>query len=1164
MIDLNVYRSRIGSYFPGRLSCRTRNVQGGRFVSQSVPTAFFCLWFSYLYFAVVVFSLIMSISICISKISKPDPTFVLVGQFSPIFNLELDTLTNLKYLFCIIIIFAYKSVNSNKKVHTCIMYKLYLRHQISKTHRIGRYNRLGQSLVLWMFLFNFLSITIINPSLLNPGPPRANQSVQTRPLKIFYNNVQGFINPNNLKSESPPLNMTKLSEFQGYIFQNMPDIIVVNESWLKKAILDDEILNNYKIIRTDRSGKTHPWDPAQPKKYRKNGGGIFIAHRRDIGVESTEVGLAKVKAEILTVNFKLPTGKKFSLSTFYRVGTLGMQNFDLVKEYLTTLATKKKLDRHILIGDLNFPEIVWPNISTTVELHKKFVDLLLSELNHTQLIHKPTHKNGNILDLLFTNVPELIKNLSVLGQNEACKSDHFGITFDIKLDVSVKKTQCRKEFDYSKADWRSLNFDLKRIDWNQWMGSSDPHMSWLFFKEVALKLCEKHIPQKSVRNQFQPPWFDSDCDKILREKEKWRAKAHSENGTEEDHEKFKSLRSKFKKVMNEKMRLNVVDESDPTLISKKYWKHVISKSKSSRIPETIWYKNKFRTKAKDQANLFNNFFFEQFSGVSNYDIDIDMLSDDPFMNLKFHELDVLLLLKGVNSSKAAGPDGIHGLVLKNCAAALCKPLTFLFNISFVTGCIPDEWKLASIVPVHKKADKGSVENYRPISLTSLIMKVFEKCIRKEMLAVCNHLLDPRQHGFVNEKSCITQMAPFTYELATGMNKKSKIDVIYFDFAKAFDSVSHDLILKKLKEKFGINGLMLRFVKSYLQGRQQQVIIGGTKSDILPVKSGVPQGSILGPLLFVIFINDMFQSTSQKTNIALYADDTKIWREIQWSEDHFALQKDIDALHQWSLENKMKFHPSKCKALSVTNQRNELHNLPTTIFNYKLGPNYIDYVQSQVDLGVTVNDKLRWSTHCEKIIKTANSKLALLKRTCHFTVNIKQKRAFYLTIVRSVIENCCVVWRPISHAQILKFEAIQKRAVKWMNGKDFDHYSDEEYSNQLKEIDILPLHVKFDLSDLIMYYKIIHRMIPINLPNDFTLIDPSKLRYTRNNAPIIDRRDVTQVKCSTSPNCDIFRNSFFHRTMLLWNKVPYEIRQEPSFGKFKTLATKYLSNLDWPD
>ena len=134
------------------------------------------------------------------------------------------------------------------------------------------------------------------------------------------------------------------------------------------------------------------------------------------------------------------------------------------------------------------------------------------------------------------------------------------------------------------------------------------------------------------------------------------------------------------------------------------------------------------------------------------------------------------------------------MVLKNCAAALSKPLTTLFNISYVTGCIPEDWKLASIVPIHKKGEKGSVDNYRPVSLTSLIMKVFEKCIKKELLAECEGLIDPRQHGFVNSKSCTTQMVPFIYELEMNLNKKTKVDVVYFDFAKAFDSVSHDIIL----------------------------------------------------------------------------------------------------------------------------------------------------------------------------------------------------------------------------------------------------------------------------------------------------------------------------------------------------------------------------------
>ena len=300
------------------------------------------------------------------------------------------------------------------------------------------------------------------------------------------------------------------------------------------------------------------------------------------------------------------------------------------------------------------------------------------------------------------------------------------------------------------------------------------------------------------------------------------------------------------------------------------------------------------------------------------------------MDLRFHVFDIYLILKSTNSSKAAGPDGIHGKVLKNCASTLAAPLALLFNLSFVTGSIPADWKLASVVPVHKKGDKAMVENYRPISITSLVMKVFERCIRKELFLACEEKLDPRQHGFVNGKSCTTQMVPFTNNLALALNNKSKMDIIYFDFAKAFDSVSHDIILHKLKYLYGVDGLMLRFIKSYLQGRQQQVVVGGNISSTLPVQSGVPQGSILGPLLFVIFINDMFSCVSEGTNIALYADDTKIWREICSYNDQEVLQRDIDRLYTWSIENNMNFHPSKCRVLPVTLQRNVLDNLPFNI------------------------------------------------------------------------------------------------------------------------------------------------------------------------------------------------------------------------------------------
>ena len=241
----------------------------------------------------------------------------------------------------------------------------------------------------------------------------------------------------------------------------------------------------------------------------------------------------------------------------------------------------------------------------------------------------------------------------------------------------------------------------------------------------------------------------------------------------------------------------------------------------------------------------------------------------------------------------------------------------MFNLSFVTGLIPPDWKLASVVPVFKKGDKNSVGNYRPISLTSLVMKVFERCIKTSLLSVCEEYLDPRQHGFLNNKSCVTQMIPFANDLALTIDTRSRIDVIYFDFAKAFDSVSHDLILSKLKTNFKIDGMMLNFVKSYLKGRRQQVLVGGQLSSELPVLSGIPQGSILGPLLFVMFINDVFSCVSPSTNIALYADDTKIWRSILKFEDHFALQNDINNLFNWSVKNKMVFHPKKFKALALT-------------------------------------------------------------------------------------------------------------------------------------------------------------------------------------------------------------------------------------------------------
>ena len=275
-----------------------------------------------------------------------------------------------------------------------------------------------------------------------------------------------------------------------------------------------------------------------------------------------------------------------------------------------------------------------------------------------------------------------------------------------------------------------------------------------------------------------------------------------------------------------------------------------------------------------QAELFNSYFYDQFSGISNYSTDVDF-SNDILANFRFEKNKIKDILLGIDTNKSSGPDEISGIVLKSCALTLARLLSILFNLSYSMGQLPPDWKSANVVPIHKKGDKGNVNNYLPISLTSLVIKIMETCVRDELYNNCKHLISDKQHGFLPEKSYTTQMIPFIDNITQSLNSRSDVNIIYFDFAKAFDSVNHDIILEKLKHRYNIEGLMLNYIKEYLKDRNQRVVVGGAYSSILPVNSGVPQGSILGPLLFALFIGDIHEVVSDGTHITLYADDTKI-------------------------------------------------------------------------------------------------------------------------------------------------------------------------------------------------------------------------------------------------------------------------------------------------
>ena len=288
--------------------------------------------------------------------------------------------------------------------------------------------------------------------------------------------------------------------------------------------------------------------------------------------------------------------------------------------------------------------------------------------------------------------------------------------------------------------------------------------------------------------------------------------------------------------------------------------------------------NKISSNELDKANMFNEFFFDQFSNESTYDVGIDFSNDDLF-DIDFSCTRVKQFLDSVNINKAPGPHGIHGCVLKYCSNSLCRPLAIIFRMTYNTGIIPVEWKSANIVPIHKKGDENLISNYRPISLTCFTAKIMENIIQEELLSKTRDLISPAQHGFLLGKSCATNLITLTEDIATNLHNDTSIDVIYFDFAKAFDTVNHDLLLYILKNHYKIDACLLKFLTNYLQNRHQRTSLENVFSNYLPVKSGVPQGSILGPLLFVLFINDISSGINSGTNICLFADDTKIWRSM---------------------------------------------------------------------------------------------------------------------------------------------------------------------------------------------------------------------------------------------------------------------------------------------
>ena len=798
--------------------------------------------------------------------------------------------------------------------------------------------------------------------------------------------------------------------------------------------------------------------------------------------------------------------------------------------YLSSLSDSHKV---IILGDFNFPDINWHTLSGSTESSALFCEFVFDNLLD-QLITEPTHRQGNTLDIILTNCPSIVCDVKVLINNPI-PSDHFVISFCLQATVlPTSRSNPRFVYNYRQADFNRLVDYILDCNFQPCLSSDDLEFVWSFIKSTIYEAMDLFIPKVKIKSCKSPKWFNGtirhklNCIHHLRRK----AKRNTSSST---LKRLKQAEIDLNDAMLEtksKYELNLIKEF---AFSKnhKIYEYIKSLRQENSLPSLMSDGSTTVSEDYEKANLFNKYFFSVFTS-SSYILPPIEECDIPtsaLINIDISDTEVYHVLASLDPSKSSGADGIGPNILKSGALALYVPLHHLFNLCLTQGSMPSEWKIHQITPIFKAGDRSCVNNYRPVSLLCCVSKVLERLIFDKIVQFVTQQISPSQFGFLRHHSSLQQLLIFLSKIISSLESKQAFDVIYMDFKKAFDSVPHRELLHKLRS-VGILGSLWKWFESYLTSRFQCVAINGSLSDLLPVVSGVPQGSILGPLLFIIYINDL-PSMVHYSSVLLFADDTKCAKSIASQTDCQLLQNDLDSLSSWSLKWNLPFNEIKFRLLQFSsNTNNEPHS-------YYINGQVISPSTSHKDLGVLFNNSLSWEDHHSLIVSRAYKQLNLLKRTFTFH-HVSARKNLYLSLVRSQLSYCSLVWRPcqIKHIEIL--ERVQRRATKFIL-----NYAKLDYKSRLLQLHLFPLMFWFELADILFLVKSFKCPSTRLKISEYISFSSTKTRSS----------SFLKLSCHSTKS-NLSRHFYFNRVCRLWNALP-QIDLSLSFQSVKVKIEEFL-------
>jgi hypothetical protein len=928
------------------------------------------------------------------------------------------------------------------------------------------------------------------------------------PLRVMYLNAQSLFN--------------KINELNVTVAEEAPDLIFISETWCGPHITNAELtVAGYQLeseLRRDRADTT-----------AGIGGGLLVYSK--IGTVLRPTNRFKEINFNQFIEFELVAESPVNFVILYRPPNSGQDN---VLELCKILRDLKK--ETIVVGDFNLPEINWDAEQSGARGRPVLEAAQDQQL--VQLIDFATHTKGNTLDLLLVNCPERILTVEAAGR--LGKSDHETIMFEVLIKKFNRKNHCSDRLNWKKSNYDAMKEFLYDYNWAM-DAESEINCDWTEFKTVMAKLVELFIPAARIRSQNRPKWITNEIIRLIRKKKRaWKLAKNYNTGEHVDY--YKKLEKEVSnKIRNAKRKLerNLAFGEDKK--RKKFSNYVKEKTKTKTSIGPLRSETGETTADKNaMANILNNFFASVFTNEDKNNMPAKNAETESVLRtVSFTPLEVIRKLNNLRADSAPGPDKIYPRMLKELRYEIADPLSKIFTKSMKTGKVPKNWKEAIVTPIHKKGPKAEPGNYRPVSLTSVPCKVMESIIKDAIMThlQANDLISHSQHGFVPGRSCATNLLTFQEELTKCLDEGIPVDVFYLDFAKAFDKVPHGRLIIKLEAK-GITGELLNWVEEWLAGRTQRVAVEGVLSEEEEVKSGVPQGTVMGPPLFTVFIDDIDEFVELVKLFVKFADDGKGLKIIQSRKDADELQLSLNNLCEWASRWGMAFNVDKCKIMHIG------RNNPG--YDYYMNGVKLKVVEQETDVGVIIQKDLKTVKQSQKAANTATGVLKTIQRNFHF----RDKKVYvqlYKQYVRPHLEFACTAWSPWLENEKKQIESVQVKAVNWITGLQGTNYMEK-----CVEIGLSTLESRRWEQDMVQTYKILN--------------GHGNLKYETFFEKVADRGTIRTRGAAGHDNLlmprfrtEIRRHVFSIRVIRSWNDLPDSVKQAGSVAAFKNGLKTYIEN-----